>query len=419
VVRGPSVSSEAVASRPVLIQPGHASAVFVIVCICMTSLTYGFGRYAYGLFLPAIRAEYQLDSLQLGLLGSVSTTLYLITNLGASCVASYLRPYGMIVAGGLLTTVSLAVIGAAHDRLVTEIGIATAGVGAGIYSPALFEAIQAWLSGGWKNRAIAALNAGATPGLVLTGIAAYVVKSEWRLAWVLMACAGALFTLATALCVPRAALRSNAMQPPEKMRLRDFVRPQCLALYTTLFVYGLLFGVYKTFAIDVLSRTGGIQYPYDRLFWALLGLAGVPAIFVGTFIGSLGVRAILGVSMTLCGSAYVALALAPSDMTLVLTSATIFGLASIVPGSGFLVWGIHLFHKRPSVGSGVVFLAFSLSLVIGPILFGMAETWMRDTTLFWILAALSVVSWPLFPINIYGTEPGDEHQRVRAQTGAN
>ncbi len=52
------------------------------------------------------------------------------------------------------------------------------------------------------------------------------------------------------------------------------------------------------------------------------------------------------------------------------SSVVLFGAASIAPGTGFMIWGIRLFHERPSIGSGTVFFFQSIGVIAGPLLYG-------------------------------------------------
>src|SRR5260370_4175169 len=93
----------------------------------------------------------------------------------------------------------------------------------------------------------------------------------------------------------------------------------------------------------------------------------------------------------------------------------LFGATSIAPGTGFMVWGIRLFHERPSIASGTVFFFLSVGTIMGPIVFGWIAPRIGVVTVFLALAALSVVVLPLFPSRVFDTSaPGSSE--VPAQT---
>lgn len=380
------------------------SFVFTAACVAMVSVTYGMGRYAYGLFLPSIRHEFRLGTFDLALVASLNTVVYLLATVIASASAIYFRPRTFMLAAGFITTSGLFLAGLANSFPVAAGGIILAGVGGGILSPAMFEAIEAWLSPEWKARAIAAANAGAAPGLIVTGMAAYWLQSSWQQVWIVMAGIGLAVTLWHMWLLPGHRLSERCTETKLPLRLRLFLRKGCVPLYLSLFVYGLLLSTYLTFAVDLIVSTGGMTFPTDRLFWVLLGLAGFPAIFTGEAVRKFGVRGLLAVSMPVCGLSYALLALAPGNQAAVLISAILFGASSIAPGNGFLVWGISLFRDRPSVGTGAVFFVLSLAIIVGPILTGLVADSVDLLAIFHLVALLSVLVIPLFPRHIFGTE---------------
>ncbi|MGQ3212956.1 MFS transporter [Shinella sp.] len=387
----------------------HFPLAFTAACVAMTSVTYGMGRYAYGLFLPSIGAQFDLTTFDLALIASLNAILYLVATIVASATAIHFRPRTFILLSGVTTTAGLLLAGMATSVAVATVGIVLAGIGAGILSPAMFEAIEAWLPAPWKPRAIGAVNAGAAPGIVLTGLAAYWLQSSWQQAWIVMAGIGLVVTLWHFWLIPTARLPRPASGVALPLGFSLFTRRACMPLYVSVFVYGLILSTYLTFAVDLVLSTGGMAFPMDRLFWVLLGLAGLPAMLTGAAVLRLGVRGLLAISMPACGLSYALLALAPGNQLVVLTSAILFGAASIAPGNGFLVWGISLFRERPSIGSGTVFVVLSIAIIIGPILFGIIATQICSQGFFLVMAVLSIVIIPLFPRAIFTTgRAGDQ-----------
>jgi predicted MFS family arabinose efflux permease len=393
------------------------SLAFIVASVAMASVTYGIGRYAYGLFLPQIRRDFALDTFTLGLIASVGTVIYLISNIVASAIAIHFKPRTFTVIGGAVTTLGLALVGIATNAPTVMGGILLAGAGAGIYTPAQFEAIEAWLLPPWKSRAMGAVNAGATPGKILTGLAAFWVQSSWQHAWLAMAAVSFGVTVWNAGLLPKRAVTHDGMKAKQHLHFRLFTRAVCIPLYGTLIVYGLLFSVYLTFAIDLLSSVGAMKSPVNKLFWPLLGIAGLTTVFTGSAVSRYGVRGLLSVSLPLCGLSYAMLALAPNNQWVILGSAVLFGATSIAPGTGFMVWGIRLFNERPSIGSGTVFFFQSIGTIMGPIVFGWIAPRIGVVTVFLALAVLSVVVLPFFPSRVFDTstprpsdalEPGTE-----------
>src|SRR3546814_7716090 len=74
------------------------------------------------------------------------------------------------------------------DSIVTiATGVCAAGLGAAI-APAIYvELIPIALQSSWRNGAISAINAGATPGIVMTGLIGLWFGDAWRDAWLFFA----------------------------------------------------------------------------------------------------------------------------------------------------------------------------------------------------------------------------------------
>src|SRR3546814_9018030 len=74
------------------------------------------------------------------------------------------------------------------DSIVTiATGVCAAGLGAAI-APAIYvELIPIALQSSWRHGAISAINAGATPGIVMTGLIGRWFGDAWRAAWLFFA----------------------------------------------------------------------------------------------------------------------------------------------------------------------------------------------------------------------------------------
>jgi MFS family permease len=80
-----------------------------------------------------------------------------------------------------------------------------------------------------------------------------------------------------------------------------------------------------------------------------------------------------------------------------------------------MVWGIRLFHERPSIASGTVFFFLSVGTIMGPILFGWIAPRIGAVPFFLALAALSVLVLPFFPSRVFDTSaPGSSEVPARA-----
>lgn len=78
--------------------PIRSPVTFTLAAVGMTRVPYGFGRYAYGLFLPTIRQTFGLDSAALGMIASLNALVYLVATVIASVGAVHFRPRSLMSA---------------------------------------------------------------------------------------------------------------------------------------------------------------------------------------------------------------------------------------------------------------------------------------------------------------------------------
>ena len=385
---------------------------FISASVGMTSVTYGIGRYAFGLFIPEVRHNFGAATADLGIIASFSSFGYLLACLLSSYLAGRAEPRSCVIVAGIVTTLGLAIVGIAANVLQVAIGVVLAGIGAGIYGPASIECIYVSLPSRRRIQALSAVNAGATPGLIITGLIAFALPSQWQLVWLVMASLAALVTLWNSKVIksrilvertlgPRIARAEHAYGPSTLSRVLslDFA-----ALCSTICVYGLLYKAYLTFAVDLLVSFGGLRFPYDRLFWVTLGVAGVPTIFVGPLISRFGVRGILTMTIPVCGLSCAMLGLAPNSGPDVILSAALFGVSSIAPGSALLVWSLRIFCDRPATASGAAMFCFAAAIIVTPLIYAMLVPWMTARAFFIGLLVLSLIVVPLFPQNLFDVQ---------------
>lgn len=361
----------------------------VLAWILLSSVTFGFGRYGYGLFVPSIRQQFDASSAQLGVISSLNTVVFLLVTLASSYLVQILRPQFLLILSGLLTTFGLALVGMSSSFTVAATGIIVSGIGAGIFAPIVFEAIDSWLDPKDRVVAVTALSAGATPGLILTGLFAVYFTENWQLTWIVMALFGFLVVLLNAAAVlPDARLRET--QFTEKLEIGKFLRARLLPFYAALLLHGSLYGIYIAFGLDLVVSTGNLMPPYDGLFWVVLGLFGIPALFAGFFARRFGYRLLISVTFPTCGLSFMLLAGFPDVPSMVFLSAALFGFTSIAIGGGTLLWALDVLGARPSYSTATVFVVFSVGMSIGPSVLGVLEGIYSSTSMFHALGLLSI-----------------------------
>src|ERR687890_1650398 len=183
-----------------------SSARLVPPGLALIAVTYGLARFAYGLFLPDMRAAFELPSALLGVIGAGSYVGYCAAIVVALAFTSRTGPRLMAGAAGAVAVVGMATVAAAPAAWVLALGVLVAGSSSGLASPPMGEAVACSIRNGVQDRANALINSGTSVGVALSGPAALLLAGEWRLAWAAFALVGLAVLAWNAAAMPREAL---------------------------------------------------------------------------------------------------------------------------------------------------------------------------------------------------------------------
>ena len=332
----------------------------------LIAVTYGLARYGYGLYVPTLRAEFDLSASAAGALASASYASYCV----AICVGAVLIPRGgarrtAILAGGT-ATVGMAIVALAHTPVALGIGVAVAGASAGLASPPLVALVADRVRLADQNRAQTAVNAGTGLGVLVAGPSALLLTGHWRWSWALFAALGLAVTVAiVATTRPTNATAARADRPRAD---RSFAgrRPLVAAAVGL----GLASSAYWTFGHDLLAASG-VASDAAGAAWILLGAASILAAVTGDLVARYPVDAVWAALLLVLALATAALSLTPQVLPVVLASAVLFG-ASYVALSGILIlWAARLEPDRAATAVAATFLLLSAGQLVGATLTGL------------------------------------------------
>ncbi|MFC6384753.1 MFS transporter, partial [Nesterenkonia lacusekhoensis] len=170
--------------------------------LVLIAVAYGLARFAYGLFVPAFRAEFGLDPGVVGLIGSSSYVAYCLAIYPAMMLTPRLGSRTMVVITGTLATLGTALVGLAPHAAVLAVGVVLGGMSTGLASPPLAHAVSARVAWPHRDRVQTIINAGTGLGVAVSGPVALVTLAHWRSAWLIFAAVALLATLWAAQSVP-------------------------------------------------------------------------------------------------------------------------------------------------------------------------------------------------------------------------
>ncbi len=365
-------------------RPAH----LVFAGVSIVAVTFGFARYAYGLFLPNIRTELGLTTEISGLIASGSSAGFLLATILAPIVTSRAGSRLPVVLGGLSATLGMAIIAIAWTPWILTAGVVLAGTSPGWAWPPMSDAVVQLVPAAQQNRAITIIGSGTSFGVLVAGPLALLTGSAWRPAWLIFSVLALAATVWNARLLP--VKRPDGRGPASSgLELHHFLGAECRRLFLVTFIIGLASSVYWTFAVDLIARTGSFPDSASRVFWILVGGAGVGGTMAGDLITRFGLRKAL--QPAVAGLA-VSMGLLPmwlASWLAILTSAILFGATFIIVTVMLGVWSVNVFHERPSAGLGAQTFVAAIGQVVGPFTMGLIAGRLGLLPVFLLAAALA------------------------------
>lgn len=381
-----------------------SSVQLTLASAATVAATYGLARYSYGLFLPDIRADFDLDTRMLGLMASGSFALYLLATVVAPYLSALVGPRLPVVLGGSCAVLGMATIAFSREAWMLAAGVILAGASPGLAFTPMPDAIARSITGeDRRSRALAVVNSGTSFGVVLAGPVAFWAGAQWRSAWLFFAVLALACTLWVARVLPKKGLahgnnaRGIEVRPAgsgQSWRLT----PASRRLFFSAFAAALTTSAYWTFAVDLVVGVGSAPRYLGSVFFILVGVSGVSGALAGELVARFGLRWILRATVIALSCAICLLPLASSywSYTLgILASALLFGAAFFVMTSVLVVYSTRVFRERPSAGLGAVLFLVGIGQVLGPALSGFLAEWVGLPVTFYLsgLLALSIAAY--------------------------
>jgi predicted MFS family arabinose efflux permease len=353
----------------------HSSATRPLAAAAIAFLAaQGFGRFGFGLVLPAMRDALDLSNGDMGLLAGIGLVAYLAASAPAGVLTTRFGTRRVVVGGLLGTAVGLAMTGLANDFIGAAIGQAIVGAS----GPAAIVPVLAiggrWVAPSFRGRATGLVVAGGGVGLLLAGLLVPMLlapgdATAWRHAW--WGLSGGVLVAATIAAVW---LRDPTVP------LKQATRPHAGAVYRSAAVwrlalvfglYGISYIVYGTFFAAHLQRHGLDAATAGRL-WSLAGLLAIGSgLLGGTLADRLGPSTAMILMFLLEGAALTLLAFGDGVgwyvLSAVLYGVSLWGFPSAVSKASIEIVGPAL----APAALGLLVTVFAVGQAGGPIVAGL------------------------------------------------
>jgi len=325
----------------------------------LIAITYGLARYAFGLFVPAIRDDLALSPEVIGVIGAMPFVSFVLASVAAPFIAARLGARAAACTAGAFALAGLAGIGVSVSPITLGASVFACGIATGLMMPALSTAVEAGVARAQQGRVNAIMNAGTSLGLVACAPAVLAALGAWRSAYAAFAATALVGIAAAWWYLPGASRFAHGVAGP----------PRALGALAGLAGFGFLLGfvgsAYWIFAPDLLTELGAVSPRMTAGAWLIVGVAGLAGAWASDLAYTVGYRGAHALMLATLAAAFALLAAAPDRIGIAAASAAVFGWAFMSATGLFLVCGVHLLPGRAEWGPVVPFLAIAVGQAVG------------------------------------------------------
>jgi predicted MFS family arabinose efflux permease len=366
----------------------------VAASFSLTALTYGLGRFAYGLLLPAMQADLHMSASVAGLVAGTSFASYCVGILLALSFVDTVGDRVLAAGAGVAATVGLAMIAVSWSSWNIALAMALCGLSTGLTSPPLAAIVGRSFSDAGQAKANGIINSGTAAGIILSGLAALMLSTSWRELYAAFAVIGGIITFWLWIAVPN----RGCTRDRYSLRTKELKRPGLPALIASALLVGVASTAIWTFGANIMRADLSFSEGEISMAWVLLGTFGFVGLKTGALTERFGLRTVHCASVASMALAILLLAAADTHALLAYGAMGIFGTSYIIATGSLLLWGISLYGAHPAVGLGIPFVILAVGQTLGAPVLGVV--WESSGTVPTLaLSAVVMGSATFFSIN--------------------
>lgn len=365
--------------------------------LSLIAVCYGLARFAYGLFVPVFRAEFDLDAATAGAVASGSYAAYCVAIVVSTVLTPRFGGRAVAVAAGIVATAGTLMIAVAPSVIVLTAGVLLAGSSTGVASPPLAHAVAHTVTAARRNRAQTIINAGTGLGVAIAGPVALLTHEHWRAAWLVFFALCALVTIWAALCVPVASAQDRRAGGLRQVLPHPVLPKGSGRMVMAAATMGIASAAVWTFGRDILVSEGQMGEQASTIAWIILGAFGIAGAATGDLAERVGIRGSWTTIMLTLAAATTLIAVAPGSIPIAWVAAAVFGAAYIGLTGLLLIWGTHIYTETPAAGVGLAFLVIALGQAGGAPAIGAIAEASSPQSAFLVAALIAVLGCLIRP----------------------
>lgn len=365
----------------------------------LTAVAFGLARYAFGLFVPSIRAELGLGSDVIGIVSSLAFVSFVGTSLIAPVVADRLGARHAAMVASAIGLGGLGLISQAIGAFSLAAGVFACGVSTGLMMPALAAGVQATVRPALQGRVNAVMNAGTSIGLVFCVPTVLFLAGAWRLAYGGFALLAGTGLIAAWLLLPSASRAPRGIEGPPPLTPVQLRALTCLSLFGV--AVGFVGAIFWIFAPDLVVQIGGLSPGSTGLLWLGLGIAGLAGALASDLRDRFGAPLTLAAALLATAASTGGIGAAPGSLPIAIAAAAAFGWAAMNLSGQLLVTGVRLVPRRPALGPVLPFVSITVGQALGSPVAGWAIErygYVEAFGAFAVLAVLTACCARLYPL---------------------
>jgi predicted MFS family arabinose efflux permease len=362
---------------------------FALIGAILIAISFGLARFAFGLFVPQIRAELGMSANTIGVIAALPLISFVLVSLVAPLITKYVGARNTTVLSALFGVFGLALISQATGPISLGLGVLACGICTGLMMPALTSAMQALIDRSIHGRVSSVMNAGTSIGVALSVPAVLFLTEAWRYAYVsftLLAIIGVV--LAWYLIPSVSRLTPANAAPAPTITAQQWLRLLRLSLFA--FAMGFIASAYWIFGPDLLTRLGSLPSEQSGWLWLAVGIAGLGGAVISDLADRNNPAITHALMLMMLSTSLTLLAASPSNIYLAVFSALVFGLAYMSLTGLYLMTGIRLLPGRLSMGPVLPFVACALGQAAGSPVSGFLVSEFGYADSFSIFAAMGI-----------------------------